>query len=239
MTLKEAAHIVAILQINYPDTYRTMSDESLHEAVRLWQKMFDAEPVSLVLEAVEAFMRTSTDRFAPNVGQIKEQIRKLTQPRGMSETEAWSRISAALRNSTYGYREEYAKLPPTLQKVVGSPEQLREWAQMDAETVQSVVASNVMRSYRVEERREAEMAKLPEAVRERMAALTDLVCTPLGSAKAETVLPPPQPEHTGGVLHPSVRAFLQRKEAERTRPLTPEEWERKRQKNLEALKKEP
>ncbi len=172
MTLEEAAKIVGILEFNYPDTRRHQSDEAYITYIRNWHSFFEHDRFELVEAAVRAYIATSTERFMPNVGQIKEQIRKLTSPEDMSEGEAWALISKATSNGLYGYKEEYAKLPPILQRVVGRPEQLREWAMMDTETLQSVVASNVQRSFRAISRSEAEWQKLPPGYREHMRQLS-------------------------------------------------------------------
>ena len=179
MTLKDTRDVFAVLQANYPDTFRDLSDEAKMGTLRLWQQMFSEEPKALVMKAVEAHIRTSTDRYMPNVGMIKEEIRKLTAPEGMSANEAWALVSKAISNGIYGYREEYAKLPPVLQKCVGSANQLREWAMMDADTVQSVVASNFQRSYRTVQAREEELSKLPEGYREAMQELAGAMFRPM------------------------------------------------------------
>ena len=172
MTLEEAAKIVGILEFNYPDTRRNQSDEAYITYIRNWHSFFEHDSFELVEAAVRAYIATSTERFMPNVGQIKEQIRKLTAPEQMSEAEAWTRIKKALSNGLYGAEEEYAKLPPVLQRLVGSPNRLREWAQMDADTVEAVIGSNIQRSYRAISAQEAEWAKLPPGYREHMRQLS-------------------------------------------------------------------
>ena len=179
MTLNETAKIIAAMQVNYPDTFQGMDQDVVKGMVALWHKCFEAEPYKLVEAAVIGFIQTSNERYMPNIGMIKEEIRKLTAPEGMSANEAWARVSKAISNGIYGYREEYAKLPPVLQKCVGSANQLREWAMMDAETVQSVVASNFQRSYRTVQAREEELSKLPEGYREAMQELAGAMIRPM------------------------------------------------------------
>lgn len=87
--------------------------------------------------------------------------------------EAWNLVAKALRNSAYGSEEEFAKLPPAVQRVAHSPSQLREWALMDADTVQSVVASNFQRAYTARQKSDREFEALPPAVRQYVAALTE------------------------------------------------------------------
>ena len=83
----------------------------------------------------------------------------------MTEQEAWSKIYKAIVNAGYDPKAEFDKLPKRLQRLVGSPQQLFEWSMMDVTTVQSVVASNVMRSFRAIQAQEQEQAKLPQSVK--------------------------------------------------------------------------
>ena len=97
----------------------------------------------------------------------------LTSPPEMTESEVWTLVSNALRNGIYGAQEEFDRLPPVVRRLVGSPGQLREWAMMDADTVQSVVASNFQRAYRVRSRQHAEYAALPSDIRQMIGPLAD------------------------------------------------------------------
>lgn len=172
MTKKDANRIIGILQANYPDTTKDMTDDAYMVKVNLWADAFKDEPYELVAAAVKAYIANSTERFAPNIGQIKEQIRRLTHPDELTEGEAWALVQKAIRRAGYEAREEYDKLPLLVQKVVGSPNQLREWGLMNSETVQSVVASNFQRGYRTVQAREAAMEKTPLEIRQAFAQLT-------------------------------------------------------------------
>jgi hypothetical protein len=135
--------------------------------------MFCDDDPNIVLAAVKSHIATDTKGFPPVIGQIKEQITKLTQPKMMTEAEAWGLVWRAVCNSGYHAQSEYDALPPLLQRLVGSPSQLHDWALMDADEVQSVVASNFMRSYRVRAKDWQEYQALPGAIRERLDALAD------------------------------------------------------------------
>ena len=103
--------------------------------------------------------------FPPVPGQIKAKMRLITEPDQMSEMEAWTLVSKALKNSTYGASEEFERFPPIVKRIVGNPSQLREWGLMDSETVHSVVASNFQRSYKAIAAKEREIGKLPSDVK--------------------------------------------------------------------------
>lgn len=175
MNKQEAYNILALLQANYPDSLRGMTKEAVQVKVNLWADIFAEEPFELVAAATKAFMATDTNRFMPAVGQIKEQIRRLQNPDELTEQEAWNLISKALGNGIYGSTEEFAKLPPAVQKLVGSPTALREWALLDTVTAQSVVASNFQRSYRATEAQEKDRAKLPGSVKQFISGVSEML----------------------------------------------------------------
>ena len=93
-------------------------------------------------------------------------MRLLTSQNELSEGEAWQLVARAISNGIYGSKKEFDALPQTIQRIVGSPNALREWAMMDSDVVHSVVASNFQRSYRVVSEREREIKALPQDVRE-------------------------------------------------------------------------
>lgn len=163
MTKKETAAIMAIIYEAYHFFYNGSDDQKAATAINLWSVMFREESYEEVEAAV--YMHIATEEKPPTVAHIKKALAKLKDPGGMSEIEAANMILRAAANSTYNAAEEFNKLPPVLQRLVVHPGQLREWGLMDAKTVQSVVASNLMRSYKVVQAREKEMAALPESVK--------------------------------------------------------------------------
>lgn len=172
MNREETLAIMGVLKAAYPNYYRDMKRGDAEGVVDLWHTMFASDPAEVVAMAVKAHIATDTKGFPPHIGAIKESIRKLTQPTEMTEQEAWALVSKATKNGTWGYKEEFEKLPPVIQKLVGSPNQLREWAAMDSEVVQSVVASNFQRSYKARAASEREYLALPADVRQTMELLS-------------------------------------------------------------------
>lgn len=166
MTKKDAAGIMAILQTAYPSYYAKQSGQERIEAVNLWAELFADDPGAVVAAAIKAIIVSSPNPFPPSIGEIKNKMHDLTTPADLSETEAWAMVSKALHNGIYGYKTEFDKLPPTVQAAVGRAEQLKEWAVMPEDEVQSVVASNFMRGYKTIQKRERETAMIPADVRE-------------------------------------------------------------------------
>ena len=168
MTREETIKVLAVLRGAYPAFYRDISKQEAEATISLWSSMFDEEPYDLVGAAVKAFISSDSKGFPPAIGQIKDMISKITQPEEMTEQEAWGCVSKALRNSAYGSAEEFAKLPHEVQSVVRDPSQLKEWALSPSEEVETVIASNFMRSFRVKQKRNREYMALPTSVKQFM-----------------------------------------------------------------------
>lgn len=158
----EAATILSILKIGYPNFYKDLKSEEIDNAIDLWSTMFANDSALVVTEAVKALMCTL--KFPPTIADVKEKIALITQPEVMTEMEAWARVKGAM--SYYHAKECFDNLDPILQRLVGSPNQLREWAVMDTETINSVVQSNFMRSYKARVASEREYIALPESAKE-------------------------------------------------------------------------
>lgn len=172
MTREETLAIMSVLKAAYPSFYKDMRRDEANGIVDLWASMFVDEPAAVVAAAVKAHIATDRKGFPPHIGAIKDAITKVTAPEEMTELEAWGLVHKAICNGTYGSQKEFDKLPPVLQRLVGSPNQLKEWAMMDADTVSSVVASNFQRSYKARAASEREFLALPSDVRQTMAQLT-------------------------------------------------------------------
>ena len=173
MNIVETAKLMAILETAYPMFYAKKTQQEREDAIKLWAEMFADEPAEVVAMATKALIKSRVSTFPPGIGEITEKIQQIMQPSQMTEMEAWGLVVKAVSNSTYNSGDEFQKLPPVVQRLVGSPAQLKEWAVMDSETFNSVVASNFQRSYKVRAKSERDYLALPSSVKTFMAGLTD------------------------------------------------------------------
>ena len=178
MTRQEALAVLAMLKTAYPSFYKHLSKEDINAAVNLWATMFSKEPIQVVTEAIKALICTL--KYPPTIADVKEKIAMImqSQTQTMTEMEAWQRVKVAI--SYYNASEKFAELPPILQKIVGSPNQLREWALMNGEVVNSVIQSNFMRSYKAKVAQEKEYAMLPSSTKQLVAGLAQKYSLPEG-----------------------------------------------------------
>ncbi len=173
MTRQETGVIMDVLRTAYPRYYAGQSVTELRNAVNLWTELFAGDDVRVVAAAVKALIATDDKGFPPHIGAVKAKLRQITQPQQMLPAEAWGLVWKAIQRSAYHSREEFEALPPTLRRLVGTPEQLKAWSQMDADTVQSVISSNFQRSYQARVRQEQEFQALPADVRQMMGAAAE------------------------------------------------------------------
>ena len=96
MTKREIAEIITIMQTNYPDDFRNLSDVALNAKIQLWHTQFKDDSYQDVLTAVMAHIASDTNRFMPPVGVIKAMLVKIRQPDELTEMEAWELVRTLL-----------------------------------------------------------------------------------------------------------------------------------------------
>lgn len=161
MTREKTVDVIHIIC----DCYPNFKPEDLSRTINAWQVMLEEYSCEQVAVALKAYITSDSSGFAPSVGEIIAKIQTISQPQALNEMEAWALVSKALRNGYYGAVDEFNKLPPLVQKAVGTPDNLRHWSQTDIESIENVVQSNFMRSYRVVANREKEIERMPTDVR--------------------------------------------------------------------------
>ena len=162
MNRDETKQILMRIQTTYPNW---KPQGSLSLVVDVWHEYLAEFKYGDIVAAVKRFVLTDTSGFAPSVGQIINQLREMTSGEELSDLEAWGMVSRALRNGTYGANEEFAKLPPLVQKAVGTPANLRNWAMAEDGSVETVIMSQFLRTYKTVCARETKNMMLPPGLR--------------------------------------------------------------------------
>ena len=161
VTRDETIELLMMVQAAFPN-YKP-PDKTV--AVNTWFLMLSDYPYQQVQMALKAYIATDTSGFAPSIGQIIDKMQMINSHAEQNEMEAWSLVSKALRNGNYKSREEFEKLPDLVKEAVGSPENIHNWAQSDIKSIESVIQSNFIKSYRLVVNRQKEMQKLPKEIK--------------------------------------------------------------------------
>lgn len=173
MNKRETTEILALLKVAYPQSFSKLTQTDLQVMVNLWQRQFDEYEQKEVARAVDAIISSDTNAFAPTIAKVKEMISKIRAPHIGIEIEAWNCVRNAIRRSSWWSEEEFEKLDEDLQKLIGSPSVLREWATMSSEQIETVVASNFQRSYKAYIAKKEEFIMLPSYIKKNIGIETE------------------------------------------------------------------
>lgn len=146
------------------DSYPNYKPNNISEMVDVWCMMLEDYNYNQISVALKAYVTSDTSGFAPSIGELIAKIQMISQPQELNEMEAWSLVSKALRNSTYGAVEEFSRLPPTVQEAVGNPDNLRNWATSDYKAIETVIQSNFIKTYRSVTSRTEEIKRVPAEI---------------------------------------------------------------------------
>lgn len=166
MNREETIKVCFIIQAAYPQHYSGFSDRERKAMQEVWMSVMEDYDYRVVCAGVKAFIANDVKGFPPSPGQIIDSIHRLTErpENRLNEGEAWHMVYRALCNGIYHAEDEFNRLPPVVQRAVGAPGVLRQWAQDDAQSL-AVIQSNFERAFRTAQQREKEEAKLPESVK--------------------------------------------------------------------------
>lgn len=161
MTREETVEIIHIIC----DCYPNFKPEDLSRTIGAWQVMLEEYSCEQVAAALKAYITSNTSGFAPSVGEIVAKIQLVSQPQELDGMTAWGLVSKALRNGTYGAVEEFNKLPPLVRQAVGIPDNLKNWATSDYQTIETVIQSNFLRTYETIVKRANEINCMPDNIK--------------------------------------------------------------------------
>lgn len=161
MTEGEAKKLFAVMTVAYPN-YRI---DDIEYTAKIWADFLGGYSYEQANMALRTYITTDTSGFAPSVGEIVAKIQLVSQPQELDGMAAWGLVSKALRNGTYGAVEEFNKLPPLVRQAVGMPDNLKNWATSDYQTIETVIQSNFLRTYETIVKRETEISRMPDNIK--------------------------------------------------------------------------
>lgn len=175
MTKDETAKILYIVMSTFSTAFKNVSAERINTMSLAWDAVLKDYSYKEVEQGLYVYMSTDTSGYPPQPGQIIDKIRMAnTTEREVDALEAWAVVEKAVQNSSTESEKEFKKLPPLIQKAVGRPEILKEWAVMDEDEFRTVEQSHFIRVYDTVRKRETEYSKLPGQVRARIESIIQM-----------------------------------------------------------------
>ena len=166
MTKKEFANLVKGMKAIYADPKFIEGDYALE----VWYNFFKDDDYMVVQAAIQKYMANS--EFPPTVAGIRKYLVDITDASNdMSEGYAWALVYKAICNSNYSAKDEFDKLPDVCKKAVGAPDNLREWAMLSTDEVNTVIQSNFLKGFRMAKKQQDELASLPCQMREKIESI--------------------------------------------------------------------
>lgn len=128
-----------------------MSPMDFDLMVESYYEILKPYPYQAINEGAISFMRSVTNNgFPPNPAQIIEAMSRLESlaTNELSSEEAFDLVIKAVSNSGNNSTGEFNKLPILIQKVVVSPQTLRDWAYDETGNFKTVYKSQFIRAYK-------------------------------------------------------------------------------------------
>lgn len=171
MELAETKKVLAYIACVFPRYYANVTKTSADKQAIVWTDLLKDYSVDAVMTGVRSYISVDSSGFPPSPGQIIEHIHFVGNPRDHSGTEAWALVRKAVNVPWDQFEASFATLPRAAQIAVGSPESLKELAQMDTQRFETVAQSNFLRMYDAAQIRANKERREPSAammVRERL-----------------------------------------------------------------------
>lgn len=163
LTKEQFMPLLMGLKATYPQDWFIPSEESAN----IWYRHLMDIPYEALSLAVSFYMMT--EKKEPTIAALREKAQQyMPKEKELGEQEAWALVRKAVRNSSYHAQEEFDKLPEVIQKAVGSPLNLAEWAMMDLDDFETVQQSQFLRSFRVAQERRKETQLLSPALQKKI-----------------------------------------------------------------------
>lgn len=151
MNREETSKVLTILKINYPQSFRSYTNEETYALLDLWAEAFKNDDAAIVNRAIKSIVYSDTREFAPNIAQVKAKIYDLTHKEDLNEIEAWNMAYKAIRHNGEQAKKEFNKLPKVVQKAVGDYGQLISWALADVSQLSYIQQSFIKNFNKVKE----------------------------------------------------------------------------------------
>lgn len=171
MNKQETVQIITLLAGNY-ESIANKSEMQQKMMLNTWYECLRDLDYNLVLQAVKKTIINS--KYPPTINEIRQNAIEMINPTTtISAIEAWNEAYKMICNGLYMTEEQFNQASPIVKKFFGNVRQVKELAQTDTDTVNSVTKGQFLKQYDVLVKRETEQKMLPPQMQDYIGKLAD------------------------------------------------------------------
>lgn len=171
MNKQETVQVITLLAGNY-DSIAKKDATQKQLMINTWQECLGDLDYNLVLQAVKKTIIESP--YPPTVHDIRKNAVEMINP-SMQKTaiEAWNEAYSMICSGLYMTQEQFEMASPEVRKFFGNVRQVKELAQTDLNTVNTVTKGQFLKQYEVIVNRQKEQKLLPQQMQDFIGQLAD------------------------------------------------------------------
>lgn len=164
MNRVETIQVITLLAGNY-DSIAKKDKTQKELMITTWQECLEDLDYQAVLNAVKKTIIDSP--FPPTIHDIRKNAVEMINP-SINKTgiEAWNEAYNMICNGLYMTEEQFETSSPEVKKFFGSVRQVKELAQCDTDTVNTVTKGQFLKQYEILTQREKEQKLLPQQIQD-------------------------------------------------------------------------
>ena len=163
MNLEETIKVLSVYKLAYPNAYNRTTENEAIMMSKLWQSQFNDYEFNIVWAGINSEIATNKNGYPASIGQIKDIITNLIND-SIDTNEVWLAVRKALRNSCYNSHDEFEKLDPITQQLIGNPRELNRLGQCSKNDLKFYQIDFIKR-YNDIIHKKKEMKKIPNKIK--------------------------------------------------------------------------
>lgn len=171
MNKMETTQIITLLAGNY-DSIAKKDRTQKQLMIDTWQECLGDLDYKLVLQAVKKTILESP--YPPTIHDVRKNAIEIITPNTQrTGIEAWNEAYSMICNGLYMTEEQFNQASPEVKKFFSNVRQVKELAQTDLKTVNTVVKGQFLKQYDVIAEREKQQSLLPQQMQDFIAKISE------------------------------------------------------------------
>lgn len=171
MNKQETIQVITLLAGNY-DSIAKKDKTQKQLMINTWYTCLGDLEYELVLQAVKKSIIESP--YPPTIHDIRKNAIEMVNPSTQrTAIEAWEEAYSMICSGLYMTEEQFNMASPEVKKFFGNARQVKELAQTDSQTVNTVTKGQFLKQYEVITNREKEQKLLPQKMQDFIGELAE------------------------------------------------------------------